>query len=359
MTRDHSQNSPSARAASKTGRDITPLGKLGWQPFFAQQINEETLALTPPVRVVEVHRNGLRALGDGIDTIIPPGPDATVGDWLLFDAQHPTDSTVLHRKSLFERRAPGTERKLQRIAANVDTAFIVTSCNNDFNVARLERYIVLAFESEAAPVIVLTKPDLCDDPDTYLAEAGAVSDRVPVVMLNALSSSETIDQLAPWCQPGQTVAFLGSSGVGKSTLVNALFSAGIAETADIRDDDSKGRHTTTRRQLHVTPEGCAVLDTPGMRELQLIDVEAGIADMFDELTALAHQCRFRDCQHETEPGCAVRAALEAGEIDRGKLKRWKKLAAEGRFNSSTLTERKSVGKSLRKQIRLSQKKGKR
>ena len=359
MTRDHRPILPAAGAATPDLRELTSLEKLGWQPFFARQIAPETLALTPPVRVIEVHRNGLHVLGDGIDKLVPPGPDATVGDWLLFDRDHPAESTVLERKSLFTRRAPGRERKLQQIAANVDTAFIVTSCNEDFNVARLERYIVLALEAETTPVIVLTKPDLCDDPEAYLAEASAISNRVPAVMLNALSSSAAMERLAPWCRPGQTVAFLGSSGVGKSTLVNTLFSADIAATADIRDDDSKGRHTTTRRQLHFTPAGCAVLDTPGMRELQLSDVEAGIAGMFDELTALASQCRFRDCRHETEPGCAVRAALEAGEIDRAKLKRWKKLSAEDRFNAATLTERKSEGKALRKQIRLAQKKGKR
>lgn len=309
----------------------------------------------PPVRVVEVHRTGLHVLGEGLDTIIPPGPDATVGDWLFYDQQRPSHSKVLNRTSVFERRAPGSDRKRQLIAANVDTVFIVSSCNKDFNIARLERYVALAFEAEVMPVILLTKADLCDDPAPYLDAASAISDRVLVEVLNALSK-EPIAKLAPWCKCGQTVAFLGSSGVGKSTLVNALFRDSVADTAAIRDDDSKGRHTTTRRQLHFTPDGCAVLDTPGMRELQLTDVEAGIADVFADMAALADQCRFNDCKHDTEPDCAIQSAMERGEIELARLARWNKLAAEERFNSSTLAERRSADKSLHKRINAIQQK---
>ena len=172
MTRDYSSFLPSSGAIPK--REQTALERLGWQPFFAQQANAEELAETPPVRVVRVHRNGCYVLGDGIETLIPPGPDATVGDWLLYDPDLPANSRVLNRKSLFKRRAPGHDRRMQAIAANVDTAFIVTSCNQDFNVARLERYIALAFEAEVAPVIVLTKSDLCEDTAPYLENASAI-----------------------------------------------------------------------------------------------------------------------------------------------------------------------------------------
>jgi ribosome biogenesis GTPase len=357
MTRDYSQFLPPSGSGNIRKHESSSLKKLGWKPFFSQQTGIDDFAEMPPVRVVEVHRTGLHVLGDGLDTLIPPGPDATVGDWLLYDQQHPSTSKVLERRSLFERRAPGTERKRQLIAANVDTVFIVSSCNKEFNIARLERYVAMAFEAEIAPVILLTKADLCDDPDRYADEARTISNRVTVEVLNALSD-EPIAKLAPWCTPGQTVAFLGSSGVGKSTLVNALFLDGVADTAAIREDDSKGRHTTTRRQLHFTSNGCAVLDTPGMRELQLTDVEAGIADLFADMVDLAGQCRFNDCQHATEPGCAIQDALARGDIDPARLIRWAKLAAEERFNSSSLAERKGSEKSLHKMINSIQQKNK-
>jgi len=357
MTRDYSQLWPSKGSDDHQKRKRSQLEILGWKPFFSQQLSLDDLAAASPVRVTEVHRTGLHVLGEGIDAIVPPGLDATVGDWLLYDANQPTHSRLLERTSLFERRAAGTGRKRQLIAANVDTVFIVSSCNRDFNVARLERYVAMAFEAEVTPVILLTKADLCDDPAPYVEAARAISDRVTVEALNALSD-EPNDRLAPWCKPGQTVAFLGSSGVGKSTLVNTLLNESVADTAAIRDDDSKGRHTTSRRQLHFSPDGCAVLDTPGMRELQLTDVEAGIADVFSDLADLASQCRFRDCQHDSEPGCAVQAALAQGDIEPSRYARWHKLAAEERFNSASLTERKAGDKSLRKMIRSIQKKNK-
>ncbi|MDV7142033.1 ribosome small subunit-dependent GTPase A [Tropicimonas sp. TH_r6] len=350
MTRDFSQFFSSAATPDSARRDRPLIEKLGWQPFFAQQTNADALTQTPPVRVVEVHRNGLHVIGDGIDALVPPRLEATVGDWLLFDRENPADSELLHRKSLFKRRAPGKERHLQLIAANIDTAFIVTSCNDDFNVARLERYLALSFEAEVEPVILLTKTDLCSDIAPFTETAGAISDRVVVVELNALSA-EPAARLAPWCRPGQTVAFLGSSGVGKSTLVNALFGEEAVETSGIREDDSKGRHTTTRRQLHLVPQGCTVLDTPGMRELQLADALDGIADLFDDLANLATRCRFNDCQHETEPGCAIRAGLESGEVDPARLSRWQKLAAEERFNSASLAERRANDKAFGKMVR--------
>jgi ribosome biogenesis GTPase len=239
---------------------------------------------------------------------------------------------------------------MQPIAANLDTAFIVTSCNQDFNVARLERYIALTLEAGVDPVIVLTKPDLCDTPQDYVDRAAEISDLVPVVVLDARGDAAKT-ALAPWCKPGKTVAFLGSSGVGKSTLVNALSEGAGVETQAIREDDAKGRHTTTRRQLHFVPGGCAVLDTPGMRELQLADAASGVADLFSDLHDLSQQCRFNDCAHETEPGCAVRAALDAGEIDNARLGRWQKLMAEDRFNTASMSERKSRDKALGKTIR--------
>jgi ribosome biogenesis GTPase len=350
MSRDYSQFLPPQSSSTPPERQLSPLEQLGWQPFFAQQTSVDEMAETPPMRLTEIHRNTLHLIGNNIETTIPPGPEATVGDWLLFDHTHPKSSRVLERKSLIKRRAPGSDRQIQNIAANIDTIFIVSSCNQDFNIARLERYGALAFEADVTPVILLTKSDLADDPETYIAEASTISDRVPIIGLDARGDAP-ISKLAEWCKPGQTVAFLGSSGVGKSTLLNSLSGTIAAETQSIRDDDAKGRHTTTHRQLHKVPGGCLVLDTPGMRELQLTDAASGIQDLFSDLEDLSQQCRFRDCSHAAEPGCAVLAAIESGDLDTGRLGRWKKLVAEEQFNSASLTERRSKDKAFGKMIK--------
>ncbi len=329
---------------------MTPIERLGWQAFFAQQASADELVQMPPVRIVEVHRNGLHVTGDGIDKTIPPLPDATVGDWILLNRQRPKSSRVLERKSLVKRRAPGTDRQVQLIAANIDTVLIVSSCNQDFNIARLERFISLAFEADIAPVIVLTKTDLANDIEYYVAHARTISDLVPVIALDA-RGDEPREKLEDWCRPGQTIAFLGSSGVGKSTLTNALLGAELIDTQGIREDDAKGRHTTTRRQLHLTPGGCLVLDTPGMRELQLTDAASGIDDVFSDIRELSATCRFKDCQHQSEPECAVRQAIERGEMDQARLGRWRKLMAEEAFNSASLAERRNRDKAFGKMVR--------
>ncbi len=341
---------PSTGTPTPTTPKRSALEILGWQPFFATQVDVDTLSATPPVRVTEVHKSGANVKGDGFDGLIPPSLDLAVGDWLLFDEALPTHSVLLERKSLFKRRAAGHAKHYQLIAANVDTVFVVTSCNADFNVARLERFIALAFESEVAPVIVLTKADLCEDTQPFIDEAQAISDRVPVIALNA-KEGDVAGALSDWSAPGQTIAFLGTSGVGKSTLVNALFGQEKAATKGIREDDARGRHTTTARQLHFTENGLGVLDTPGMRELQLADAEAGIADLFSDVVELAAQCKFNDCAHETEPGCKVRAAIEAGTLDAARLERWRKLAAEERHNTATLAERRAQQKDFGKMIK--------
>ncbi len=317
------------------------LESLGWQPFFADQVKAGDTR--PVVRITEVHRNGLRGRGVEVTPVLPPTVAATVGDWVLYDVETPAASHVLERKSLIKRRAAGHERQTQLIAANIDTVFITSSCNQDFNIARLERYVALALDAGVAPVVVLTKADLCEDPEVYVAQAKTISDLVPVVVLDArFDAAKSV--LAPWCGRGQTVAFLGSSGVGKSTLTNALTEAQVMETRGIREDDAKGRHTTTRRELHVIPSGCAVIDTPGMRELQLTDAGFGVAALFPDLYELSTKCRFRDCKHQTEPGCAVRAAEASGEVDPERLARWEKLDAEEKANAHVLAVRKSTDK---------------
>ncbi|WP_372573321.1 ribosome small subunit-dependent GTPase A [Ruegeria jejuensis] len=350
MTRDYSAFLPQTAQSRSNDRQPSFLETYGWQAFFAQQIGIDALTETPPVRVVEVHRNALHVLGEGIDRTIPPIRGVTVGDWLLLDRDQPQMSQLLDRKTVIKRRAPGTDRQEQLIAANIDTCFVVTSCNQDFNIARLERYIALAFEAEIAPVIVLTKADQVADTQHYVDQAGAISDRVPVVALDARGDAPQT-MLSGWCQPGQTVAFLGSSGVGKSTLTNALSGTQSIATQAIREDDAKGRHTTTRRQLHLVSAGCLVLDTPGMRELQLTGAASGLSDVFADIQELSQQCRFNDCQHQSEPGCAVRAAIEADALDEARLQRWRKLAAEEAFNSASLAERRSKDKAFGKMVR--------
>jgi ribosome biogenesis GTPase len=315
------------------------LDDLGWQAFFADQTDAAEMAAAPPVRVVSVHRNSFAVLGAGVDMLVPAGPAVTVGDWMLLNRAQPSVSRVLARKSLIKRRAPGHDRTEQLIAANLDTAFIVTSCNQDFNVARLERYVALAFEAGVVPVIVLTKADLAGTPETYLAQARDVARDVAALSVDARATDAAL-ALAPWCGAGQTVGFLGSSGVGKSTLVNALSGHQAAATRDIRADDAKGRHTTTRRQLHFLPGGAAVLDTPGMREVQLTDAAMGVAEVFADLTDLARTCHFNNCRHVAEPGCAVLAAIAAGNADPARVARWRKLLAEDAQNTDSLGHRR-------------------
>lgn len=233
MVRDACGLVPGGATAPPARCEPTALERLGWDSFFAQQLDAQALNQTPPVRVVAVHRSGLQVAGDGIDQTIPTGPEATAGDWLLFDPARPRSSRVLERKSLIKRRTPGTDRQIQLIAANIDTVFVVTSCNQDFNVARLERYLAICLEAGIEPVIVLTKSDLVGDPEPWIDRAKAVCDRVPVLALDARGTAPT-QALGAWCLPGRTVAFLGSSGVGKSTLTNALLGATAIATQGSR-----------------------------------------------------------------------------------------------------------------------------
>jgi ribosome biogenesis GTPase len=257
----------------------------------------------------------------------------------LLDPDGRRPRRLLARISLFQRRAPGTDRSLQPSAANVDTLFIMSSCNQDFSLARLERYLALAREARVMPVVVLTKPDLAGSPQDYVRAAVRL---MPGLLVESVDprSPESAACLSVWCVSGQTVALVGSSGVGKSTLVNTLAGATLA-TSGIREHDGTGRHTTTGRALYRLPAGGWLLDTPGMRELQLADAARGLHDVFADIVELAAFCRFADCSHGGEPGCAVAAAVAAGSLDPARLERWKKLAAEDAFNSATLRERRA------------------
>lgn len=332
------------------------LPELGWRNAFMQQLSVEELDESLPVRVLAVHRASLAVVGEGFEASIPPffGEDeeerATVGDWMLIDRETHTPIRILDRNSLFKRRAAGEGRRVQLIAANVDTLFVVSSCNQDFNVARLERYLALAREADITPVVVLTKTDLAEDPTPYRAAAEGLMPGLFVELVNA-KNPDDVARLMAWCQTGQTVAFVGSSGVGKSTLVNTLSGGDQIATQGIREDDAKGRHTTTHREMHRLAAGGWLMDTPGMRELQMTDVAAGIDEVFSDLSELAQTCKFNDCAHETEPGCAVQAAISEGRIDADRLRRWKKLSAEEAFNAASLAERRAKAKGFAKKVR--------
>jgi ribosome biogenesis GTPase len=217
-------------------------------------------------------------------------------------------------------------------------------------VARLERYLALAHEAGVTPVVVLTKADLVDDPESYADKARRLMPGLLVECLDALDPAAVSAALTPWCGLGQTVALVGSSGVGKSTLVNTLAGAGL-ETRGIREDDARGRHTTTGRSLHRLAGGGWLIDTPGMRELQLTDAADGIAEVFDDIATLARSCRFSDCRHDTEPECAVRAAIESGTLDAARFERYRKLASEDRRNSEALHERRARDRAFGKMAR--------
>ncbi|NIA70052.1 ribosome small subunit-dependent GTPase A [Pelagibius litoralis] len=337
---------------------ISDLADFGWNSFFDSQLEPDDLVATVPVRVMAVYRGGLSVAGPGVDRLIPPFVGTardeeavpTVGDWLLLDRETFRPRRLLQRKSLFKRRAAGTGRKLQLIAANVDTLFIVSSCNQDFNTARLERYLALAREAEVTPVIVLTKADLTDLPEDFARAAAKLLPGLLVEVLDA-RDPDSVACLADWCARGETVALVGSSGVGKSTLINTLSGANRIATQSIREDDDKGRHTTSARVLHRLPAGGWLLDTPGMRELQLTDVKTGLEEVFADVVVLARMCRFADCRHEAEPGCAVLAAVDAGTLDAERLKRWRKLAAEEARNTENLAERRARDRAFGKMVK--------
>jgi ribosome biogenesis GTPase len=262
-----------------------------------------------------------------------------VGDWALIEQGAPRVLRVLERQSLIERISAGAAPYSQAIAANIDTLFVVTSCNDEFSESRLERYLVLAREARVEPVVLLTKADLCDDVDQYTLPAREVGGRVETLALDARSTNARA-MLSPWLEPGQTVAFAGSSGVGKSTLVNALLGASQQSTSAIREHDSKGRHTTTARQMFALSGGAWVIDTPGMRELRLPAAEAGVSAVFEDVERIAHVCRFRDCRHDGDSGCAVAAAVAAGQLDARRLANYLKLHREAANAARSVRERR-------------------
>lgn len=320
----------------------TPLAALGWSAHFGDQLAPDEAHLER-MRITTVHRTKLTARSEAGPARLNLSAqtrttDFAVGDWVLVEPETKILVRRLDRQTLLQRQAEGG-RLPQLIAANVDTLFIITSCNDDFNSARLERYLALANEAATTPVVVLTKIDQTADVAPYIRQAEALQRGLVVVPLNARAPKAALT-LAPWCGPGQTVAFVGSSGVGKSTLLNTLSGKPPEDaqaTGAVRAADSKGRHTTTSRSLHRIDGGGWVIDTPGMRTLHVSGASAGLDMLFAEIVELAPQCRFRDCTHTHEPGCAVRAAIAAGKVDPVRFARWRKLAEENRAHTPVLS----------------------
>lgn len=252
-----------------------------------------------------------------------------VGDWVVLEHSFDTVQIrkVLERQTKFSRAAAGIEVKEQIVAANVDIVFLMQSLNRDFNLRRLERYLIAAWESGAIPVIVLTKADCCED---VAAKVSQVYEIAPGVEVHAISAvtGEGMVELRHHLKPGKTIALLGSSGIGKSTLVNTLAGQEVLKTQAIRENDNRGRHTTTHREIVLLPEGGLILDTPGMRTLALWEADAGMEVMFGDIEQLIAACRFSDCGHGNEPGCAIREALQSGELDPKRWESWQKLQRE-------------------------------
>ena len=315
---------------------------LGWSDFFAHNFERYRTAGYSAGRIVLAQRGVYTLYTEAGELIAEVSgklrhqATATqdfpaVGDWVAIaprtDEQRATIHHILPRKSKFSRKTAGSKTTEQIVAANVDTVFLVSGLDHDFNPRRIERYLILSWESGANPVIVLNKADVCEDIAACIAAVEAIALGVPIIVLSALQQ-DRLDALQSYLQPGATVALLGSSGVGKSTLTNQLMGTAIQATQTVREADSRGRHTTTYRELLVLPSGGCIIDTPGMREIQIWAGEESLQETFADIERWAKQCRFRDCRHQQEPGCAVQQALTDGWLDEQRFANYQKLQRE-------------------------------
>ncbi|MBW8782708.1 MAG: ribosome small subunit-dependent GTPase A [Verrucomicrobia bacterium] len=321
------------------------LADLGWDERWAAAFAPYAKTGLEPARVVcelrrhfyAVHTAGGEVLGELIGKFHhATGGTAdypAVGDWLAVrrrpDEQRADIHALLPRRTRFSRQAAGEAQVEQIVAANIDTVFLVSGLDANYNAKRIQRFFVAARDSGAEPVVILNKSDLCDDPEAVRAEIQHLVPGVPVAITSTYTRKGLKSLAETYALPGRTLAFVGSSGAGKSTLINRLLKdAEAMPTGEVREKDAKGRHTTTRRELTQTPTGALVIDTPGMREFQLWDAKEAVEDAYPDIAEIALRCRFSNCHHETEPGCAIRAALESGVLPRSRLESYRKLKAE-------------------------------
>jgi ribosome biogenesis GTPase len=335
--------------------DLVPLG---WSSFFTHYFESLAKQGLVPARIVREDRQLYTVLCEAGELMAEVSGRMrhearsrsdwpAVGDWVAIQPRTAEQKATIHallpRRSRISRKVAGERTEEQVVAANVDTVFLVSGLDGDFNLRRIERALAMAWESGVNPVIVLNKADVAPRLEQQVAAAERIAMGVPVHVVSA-ETGMGLEAMAAYVGPGQTAVLVGSSGVGKSSLINRLLDSERQKVYAVREDDSRGRHTTTRRELLFLPDGGMIIDSPGIRELQLWGGEEGnggegLAEMFEDIEALAAQCRFHDCQHEREPGCAIRAALEAGQLDPGRLKSYAKMQKELTFLARRVDER--------------------
>jgi ribosome biogenesis GTPase len=343
------------------------LRELGFDSWFQQQWQTVGEAGRRPARITAVNkdryliRNEMAEIiaeptGRLVFTATSPSDLPCVGDWVSVQYHNDDSFAIIHsvlpRRTSLQRKTPGREIDVQMIASNIDTVFVVQSCNADFNIRRLERYLVMVHEGQIEPVLLLSKSDLVSPEEldqivTLVREEHIAADAIPYSSITGDGYDNVLNALLP----GRTYCMLGSSGVGKTTLLNRLLGKEVFETNPIREKDGRGRHTTSRRQLTMLENGALLIDTPGMRELGMIDVEGGIDESFSDISAFISQCKFSDCSHTTEKGCAVLAAIESGELSEERFESYKKLLRESAYHQMSYVDRRKKDKAFGKKVK--------